>query len=97
MSNHLLSHRRDLCQVAANTNHTLDEFVASKKCSSARLKDIIRRIAEMVAKDLRPISTVHGYGFQNLMSYVELGYTVPSLPHTLLLCVSISTRLKRRS
>ena len=90
MSNHLLSHHRDVCQAAADTNRTLDEFVASKKCSSARSKEITKRIAEMVAKDLRSISIVAGYGFQNLMSYVEPGYTVPS--HTHCYCVSASLR-----
>ena len=43
-----------------------------------RCKEISRRVAEMVARDLQPISIVEGNGFRNLMSYIDPGYTVPS-------------------
>ncbi len=56
------------------------------KCSTARSKEMSSRIAEMVARDLHPISIVEGDGFKNLLSYIEPGYTVPSHTHISSLC-----------
>ena len=71
----------------------MDEFVAPNKCSTARSNEITRRIAEMVARDLRPISLVAGDGFNNLMSYIE---TVPSHTHIATVCHRIHETEKDR-
>ena len=98
MKNHLLSRHPNLCPAAADskTNRTMDEFVAPKKCSTARSNEITRRIAEMVARDLRPISLVAGDGFNNLMSYIEPGFTVPSQTHIATVCRRIYETEKDR-
>ena len=88
IKSHLLSHHPQLCPADSNTSqsNSMDQFVAPKKCSTARSKEITRRIAEMVARDLRAISLVDCVGFNNLMSYVEPGYSVPSHTHIATVC-----------
>ena len=89
MKSHLLSRHPDLCSSSSSdskSSATMDNFLAPKKCSTARSKEITRRIAEMVARDLCPIRMVACDGFKNLMSYVEPGYTVPSHTHIATVC-----------
>jgi len=54
-------------------------LMASKpKLSKARSAEIDRRIAAFVACDGRPISTVEGDGFRDLITYIEPDYDVKS-------------------
>lgn len=76
MQSHLLSQHPDKYQASADSsstskNRTMSDFVVSKKCPTARSTEITRRIAEMVARDLRPINMVEGSGFKSLMSYMD--------------------------
>ena len=57
---------------------TLSAFI--KTCPPARANTNTTLIAEFVARDLRPISTVVGKGFQQLLRYVEPGYTTSTTP-----------------
>ena len=57
---------------------SLDGFVKSSKCTEARAKGITDRVSQMIVQDLRPITIVECEGFQNLLSYLEPGYTLPS-------------------
>ena len=43
-------------------------------------------IAELVARDLRPLSIVEDDGFQLHLRYVEPNYQVPSRPHVKSVC-----------
>ena len=54
---------------------------------SSDLNGITNRIAEFVARDLRPIATVNGAGFQQLMKFLEPGYKVPSRTHVTTTCI----------
>ena len=66
------------------SNHRYDNNGDSSKVGGSHCKvdsfvqEITRRIAEMVARDLRPISIVEGVGFRHLLSYMKPGYHVPS-------------------
>ena len=98
MQNHLVSHHPNQYQTAADSskkNRTMAEFVSSK-CSTARSKEISSRIAEMVARDLRPINIVEGDGFKNLLSYIEPGYIVPSHTHISTVCRRLYDTEKER-
>ena len=57
---------------------SLDGFVKSSKCTEARAKEITHRVSQMIVQDLRPIRIVECEGFQNLLNYLEPGYTLPS-------------------
>ena len=65
-----------------------------KNCLPARSNDITMLIAEFVARDMRPISTVDGSGFQQLLHYMELGYKVPSRPFLTNTCYKLYSSLK---
>ena len=56
----------------------MDTYLSSKSCAAHRANEITRRIAEMVARDLRPISIVEGDRFKNLLRFMESGYRAPS-------------------
>ena len=58
----------------------------TKNCPRERADEITKRIAEMVATNLKPISIVEGYGFKHLMSYMEPGYSTPSHMHIATVC-----------
>ena len=51
---------------------TLGMFATA--CPPARANRITTLITKFVARDLRPISTVDGTGFQQLLRFVEPGY-----------------------
>ena len=57
---------------------SLDGFVKCSKCAEAHAKGITDRVSQMIVQDLRPIRIVECEGFQNLLSYLEPGYTLPS-------------------
>lgn len=61
----------------------LAELFVGQKCLLEWGKDITAHIAEYIARDLRPISTINGRGFHQLLHYIELGYEVPSKPFLL--------------
>ena len=56
----------------------LDTFVKQRNCSESRATEITERIADMIVLDLKPIASVEGEGFKELMNCVEPGYTCPS-------------------
>ena len=58
---------------------TLGMFTTA--CPPAQVNKIAMLLAEFVARDLRPISTVDGKGFQQLLRFVEPGYNMPSRPY----------------
>ena len=59
----------------------LDTFTRKHACSAERADVISDRIANMIIKDLRPINIVNGKGFQELISFLEPGYRLPSHTH----------------
>ena len=65
---HLSSHHHDKygdSSKEGGSQHKADSFVDAKKCPAESAEEITRRIAEMVARDLWPISIVEGvHGFQ---------------------------------
>ena len=50
----------------------------------------------MIIKDLRPINIVSGNGFQELLSFLELGYRLPSYMHFTHLIERKYTSIKQR-
>lgn len=66
-----------------------------KKYHPERAKNITARIAEYIARDLRPISSVNGRGFRQLLQYIEPGYKVPSRPFVTTTCHRLYTSLKK--
>lgn len=62
-----------------NRQTSMSTFVtASRKCDKSRSEKTSSLIANMIAKDMLPVSCVEGKGFRQLMAYVEPEYTVPS-------------------
>ena len=51
---------------------------STKKCSSARTKEINAALSDFIVLDLRPIAVVDGTGFNRLLNCAEPGYVVPS-------------------
>ena len=47
----------------------------ARRCSPARATWITELIAEMVGRDLRPLSVVEEDGFRHLLNYIEPGTT----------------------
>ena len=45
-----------------------------KNCPPARANNITLLVAEFVARDMHPISTIDGIEFQQLVRYMEPGY-----------------------
>ena len=52
-----------------------------QKCSAERTKILDNLIVGLAVQDLRPTRIVEGKGFQKLMEYCELGYTILSQKH----------------
>ena len=48
---------------------------------SKRAKEITQRIAEFIARDMRPVSVIEGTGFVNLVATLDPTYQVPSRKH----------------
>ena len=69
----------------------------SKLCLPDRANGITNRIAEFVARDLRPFATVDGVDFKQLMNFVEPGYKVPSRTHITTTCHRIYTSIADHS
>ena len=67
--------KEDLPSTSKQTS--LCGFSKPQHCTEARASAITKRIATMIAIDLRPIRVVEGEGFQNLVNYLEPGYEVP--------------------
>lgn len=62
-----------------NRQKSLDHYVAPavRHCSTARSQALTSVIADMVSKDLLPLSVVDGTGFAQLMEFVEPEYRLP--------------------
>ena len=67
-----------------------------KNCPPARSNKITMLVAEFVARDMRPISTVDGNGFQQLLCYMEPGYKLPSRPFLTNTCHKLYCSLKEK-
>ena len=62
----------------------------------ARANRITMLITKFVTRDLRPISTVNGKGFQQLLRFVEPGYKMPSRPYLTITCCRLCSSLKEQ-
>ena len=99
MQNHLLSHHPDKYSESSKesgSQRKLDSFVPVKKCPAERAEEITVRIAEMVARDLRPISIIEGASLKHLLNYLEPGYRVPSHTHITTVCLRLYNAKKER-
>lgn len=67
-----------LGESSGGSQPTLPEMVAKRKCNDQRREGITQRISNMVSKDILPLSIVDGQGFQELIAYIEPGYSMPS-------------------
>jgi len=68
----------------------------AKNCPPIRSSKITTLIAEFVARDMRPISSVDGSGFQQLLQYMESGYKLPSRPFLTTTCHRLYSSLKEK-
>ena len=82
------SHRELLPSTSAHEGSikqvTLKETLSSTKklaSDSAHAVVVMKSLAEFIAKDMQPITTVEGAGFCHFMSVVEPHYVVPSRKH----------------
>jgi len=66
----------------------------AKNCPPTRSSKITTLIAEFVAKDMRPISSVDGSGFQQLLQCMEPGYKLPSRPFLTTTCHRLHSSIK---
>jgi len=99
MQSHLSSHHPDKYSESSKESRSqrkVDSFVPAKWCPAERAEEITVRIAEMVARDLRPISIVEGAGFKHLLSYLEPGYRVPSHTNISTVCLRLYNEQKER-
>jgi len=65
----------------------------AKNCPPTRSSKIT---TEFVARDMRPISSVDGSGFQQLLQYMEPGYKLPSRPFLTTTCHRLYSSLKEK-
>ncbi len=74
-------HSKEFSQANPSHQPTIQSFLprSTCKCSTGRAKEITSHIVDFIARDLRPMATVEGKGFLNLMKCVEPGYKVPSV------------------
>lgn len=68
---------------------SIDAYVRRMTCSESRAGELTDAIVDMIALDLRPISSASGVGFRRLMYKAEPSYRVPS-------ATTISTLLRRK-
>ena len=68
------------CEQPWPKQSTLDKYkpVTRMPKSSKQWKEITHSICDFIAKDMRPIATVEGEGFRQLMTVVQPAYDVPS-------------------
>ena len=57
-----------------------------RTCSPQCASTITNLIVNFVSRDLRPLNTVEGDGFKQLMNFIEPGYKVPSRTHITNVC-----------
>ena len=67
-----------------------------KNCPPVQSNNITMPIAEFVARDMCPISTVDSSGFQQLLHYMEPGYKLPSCPFLTNTCHKLYSSLKEK-
>jgi zinc finger BED domain-containing protein 1 (E3 SUMO-protein ligase ZBED1) len=56
-------------------------FAPSKSCPQERGNKIDDLIVNFIIKDMRPLNSVNGTGFQSLVKFFEPGYKLPSRTH----------------
>ena len=84
------------CFGEADTKQPLmSTFTDARRCSPAHATRITELIAEMVARDLSPLSVVEGDGFCQLLNYIERNYRVPLRPHIRSICQNSMIQQKR--
>ena len=66
----------------------MDPFCTKSTCSIERAAEITERITNFIIKDMRPICTVKGEGFTDMMKFLEPGYCLPS-PSTFMKAIEI--------
>ena len=71
-------------------------FTDARRCPPARATRITELIAEMVARDLHPLSVVEGGGFRQLVNLIEPNYQVPSRPHIRSVCQKLYASMKEK-
>ena len=49
-----------------------------KNCPTAQANNITMLVTKFLAREMHPISTIDGNGFQQLVHYMEPGYKLPS-------------------
>lgn len=81
-------------KVKDNDTQKHPQLPVVKNCPPARSSKITTLVAEFVARDMRPISSVDGSGFQQLMRYMEPGYKPPSRPFLTTTCRRLYSSLK---
>lgn len=55
----------------------IDSFLSTRRCTVDRAHKLNDLIAKMIVEDLRPINTVEGRGFRQLLEFCEPNYTIP--------------------
>ena len=100
MKNHLASrHKKEYALLTSDSTKsqpTIQPFLKRNGCSAERAKQITRLIAEMVARDLRPINIVEGDGFTRILNVLEPDYQVPSHTHIAKVCRELYAKLKEK-
>lgn len=56
----------------------LPSMLSGRRCDARRSEEKTQRICLMVVKDILPISVVCGEGFQELLTFIEQNYDIPS-------------------
>jgi len=76
---------------AKQGQRTMETFVSPlvRRCPPSRAVEITDLLADMIATDLLPLSSVDGHGFRRLMEFVEPGYQMPHRK-------ALTTRLEKR-
>ena len=100
MKNHLASRHKEeyasLTSDGTKSQPTIQPFLKRNGCSAERAKQITHLIAEMVARDLRPINIVEGDRFTRLLNILEPDYQVPSHTHIAKVCCELYAKLKEK-
>ena len=96
-SKHVDEAKKCFGEVTDGKKQTLmSTFTDAQRCSPARATQITELIAELVARDLRPLSVVEGEGFRQLLNYIEPNYRVPSRPHVRTVCQKLYASVKEK-
>ena len=78
---------------------TLESFSkprAKRSQSSKRYREITQGSAAFLARDLRPVATVEGKGFAELLETLEPAYSIPSRKHVMTVLEEMFVEVKAR-